>query len=168
MALSKKVPGKVFRRAHSGSYRLVKEEAKGFFEFSVKQCEAVKELFEQLAKAKCEQIAFESFLTRLLPDPAKPTTAKPGSSVLKAWESRCESLRTARSQVLSVHREGIPNRNIPRAGGDWWGAMNSITAWVDHMQDTDSDRYAHILMGSGDRLKSAALKRMEAEVLRRE
>jgi len=40
--------------------------------------------------------------------------------------------------------------------------LNSVTAWSDHLQTTESDRYAHVLFGNGDKLKSAALTRIQA------
>lgn len=66
--------------------------------------------------------------------------------------------------MLDVHENGIRHRDIPPAENTWWGALNSITGWVDHAQTTESDRYAHILLGSGDRLKSTALERIKAHV----
>ncbi len=83
--------------------------------------------------------------------------------MLRAYETRMEAVVATRKQVTEVHQQGITQLllQIPPAEKTWWGALNTITAWVDHVQHTDTDRYAHILMGSGDRLKSAALKRIQ-------
>jgi phage/plasmid-like protein (TIGR03299 family) len=161
MALhAKNTAGKVFRRSHRGSYDLLKEEAKGFFEFTTRQCRETEALFSALAARKCSASDFDTFLNKLMPLPTKPVTVTGNSSVLRAYETRFETVVATRKEVTGVHINGITQRNIAPAEGTWWGALNSITAWVDHVQATDSDRYAHILMGSGDRIKSAALTRI--------
>lgn len=163
MALNKKgAAGKVFRRSHNGSYDLLKEEVKGFFEFTTRQCEEAEVLFSWLAATKCRQADFEAFLTKLMPDPAKPATASRNPSILRAHDTRMESVMASRREIMGVHVDGIPKQGIPPAEDSWWGALNTITGWVDHVQNTDGDRYAHILLGSGDRFKSAALTRIQA------
>jgi len=164
MALHKSAAGKVFRRAHNGSYDLIKEEAKAFFEFSVKQSKDAEALFIRLAAKSCSDEDFQSFLSKLLPEPTKPATANRSPSVLRGYETRMETIRATRKEVMNVHQEGIPSRQIPPAESNWWGALNSVTAWSDHLQTTDSDRYAHVLFGNGDKLKSAALNRIQATV----
>ncbi len=93
---------------------------------------------------------------------SKPATADQNPSVLRGYETRMETMRTIRKDILGVHVEGIPSLNIPPAESDWWGALNTITAWSDHLQTTGSDRYAHLLLGSGDKLKATALARIQA------
>ncbi len=73
-----------------------------------------------------------------------------------------ESILATRREIVGVHREGILARDIPPAEKTWWGALNSITAWSDHIQESESDRYAHILLGSGDKLKATALAKIQA------
>lgn len=161
MALHQKnTAGKVFRRAHNGSYDLLKAESKEFFDFTTRQCKEAEVLFSALAAKPCGTADFEAFLKKLMPDPAKPATTRTNPSVLRAYETRLETIKTTREDILSVHVEGIPERSIPPAESTWWGALNTITGWVDHVQHTDSDRYAHVLLGSGDRLKSTALARI--------
>jgi phage/plasmid-like protein (TIGR03299 family) len=161
MALHKNAAGKVFRRAHNGSYDLIKEEAKAFFEFSVKQSIEAEALLTQLSAKPCSDEDFQKFLKKLIPDPTKPATANRNPSVLRGFDTRMETIQATRKAVLLVHQEGIPNRQLPAADPNWWGALNSITAWSDHIQTTESDRYAHVLFGSGDKLKSAALSRIQ-------
>src|SRR5690606_10872309 len=48
LALGHTSVGKVFRRAHDGRYGVLKEEARAFFEFSVKRSEEAKALFGRL------------------------------------------------------------------------------------------------------------------------
>lgn len=163
MALHKNnTAGKVFRRSHNGSYELLQEEAKGFFEFTTRQCKEAEVLFSALAAKSCGTADFDAFLKRLMPDPKRPATANSNPSVLRAYETRRETIDSTRKEVRDVHVEGIPGRDIPPADCTWWGALNTITAWVDHVQHTENDRYAHGVLGSGDRLKSAALARILA------
>ena len=63
--------------------------------------------------------------------------------------------------MRQVHYEGISERQ-PTAEKTWWGALNTVTGWVDHVQATRGDRYAHILFGAGDRLKTSALDLAQA------
>lgn len=148
----------IFRRGHNGSYGLVKEEAKGFFEFSVKQSEEAERLFTRLAEKPCSDPDFERFLLNLLPDPRAPATATNNPSVKRSHETRLETIARMRQAILQVHRKGIPEQKIDPADRNWWGALNSVTAWSDHIQETDNDRYAHKMLGSGDRLKTVALR----------
>jgi phage/plasmid-like protein (TIGR03299 family) len=163
VALSRGGADKVFHRAHSGSYQLVAEEAKEFFSFAMKQTRELQAIFEQLAKARCEDEAFEKFLKKLLPNPAKPATAKPGTPVLRAWETRCATLDTDRKAIQTVRQEGIPRHGIAPEQDTWWGALNAVTGWVDHLQEIEGDRYAYILMGQGDQLKTRALRQIVKE-----
>lgn len=163
LALHKGAVGKVFRRAHDGRYDLLKQEAKDFFDFSVEQGRQTEALFRRLAEAKCDDRRFEAFLTKLMPDPLRPATASSNGQVSRAYETRLEQARESRKEVLGVHTIGIPARGIDAAEKTWWGALNSVTAWVDHVQATDADRYAHILFGAGDRIKKNALARVLAE-----
>jgi phage/plasmid-like protein (TIGR03299 family) len=154
--------GKVFRRAHNGSYDLLKEEAKSFFDFSVQQSKEAEQLFTRLAAKTCSKEDFQGFLKKLIPDTSKPATANQNPAVLRGYETRMESLLATRKEIMDVHLEGIGERNIAPAENNWWGALNTITAWSDHVQKTENARYAHILLGSGDKLKSAALNRIQA------
>jgi phage/plasmid-like protein (TIGR03299 family) len=164
MALNSGKVGKVFRRSHNGSAAQLQTEAKGFFEFAIKQCEETEALFKRLAKAKCTQPEFQSFLSRLMPDPTLPSTAATNARVRRAHETRLKTLRLTRDEITDVHLNGIALQGIPPAEETWWGVLNSLTGWVDHVQATENDHYAHILLGSGDRFKSVALTRIQAEV----
>lgn len=163
MALTSGKVGKVFRRSHNGSAALLQTEAKGFFEFAIKQCDEAEALFKRLANAKCTQPEFQSFLSRLMPDPKLPVTAATNASVRRAHETRLKTLHQTRDEITDVHLNGIALQGIPPAEETWWGALNTLTGWVDHVQATESDHYAHILLGSGDRFKSMALTRIQAE-----
>ncbi len=164
LALGNTSVGKVFRRAHDGRYGVLKEEARAVFEFSVKRSEEAQALFGRLANAECDDKTFEAFLAQLLPDPTRPVTASSNPQVERAWQTRLTTMRATRAQVMDVRRKGIPAQGVPPEGKTWWGALNTLTGWVDHVQKTNADRYAHILFGEGDRIKTTALHRIQATV----
>jgi phage/plasmid-like protein (TIGR03299 family) len=151
---------RMFRRGHYGNYEQMKVEAKAFFEFTLKQCEKTQALFKRLAGEACDQAAFKTFISKLLPDPAQPASAATNKSVSKAHASKLETLKASRDEIFDVHLKGIPDRDIPPAEENWWGALNSVTAWVDHLQKINGDRYAHAMFGSGDKIKALALKQI--------
>lgn len=148
----------VFRRAHRGSHELLALEAKAFFALSQERMRDTEALFRRLAKEPCPGDAFDRFLLQLLPEPRRPATANANPAVRKAWETRTESIAAARAAIGRVRSDGIEERAIPPAGANWWESLNAVTAWVDHRQQTDGDRYAHVLLGSGDKMKTAALE----------
>lgn len=155
---------KVFKRGHDGSNAIIKAEAKQFFNFAVQQSKKTEELFTRLAKLKCNKADFERFLIKLMPDPRKPITADSNTTVLKSYETRMETVIENRKQVMNVREYGIQSMNITPSDDTWWGALNSVTAWVDHVQTANNDRYAHILLGGGSQMKSRALSQIIAEV----
>ncbi len=166
LALSKKqAANKVFRRSHSRSYDVLKADAEAFYTFSLKQCEETQTQFARLASKSCDDDAFGRFLMKLMPDLTKPLTAASNVKALQAWETRMQNLRAARERIECIRHEGIPERGIPPDEKNWWGALNAVTGWVDHVQETENDRYAHILFGGGDTLKSRALPLAMAAVL---
>lgn len=164
MALGKKAEGKAFRRGHNGRCEVVKEEAQAFFKFAMDQTQQAALLFSNLAAKPCDDQAFEHFLKTLMPDLKKPASAERDIRVKRAYETKQANLITTREQIRTVRREGIPVRKIPADAATWWGALNTVTAWADHLQETQSDRYAHNLIGSGDQLKSNALALARASI----
>ena len=145
---------------------MIKAEAKEFLNFTLKKTKETEDLFKRLAKAECAEPRFSEFLQQLLPDPKQPLTATSNPSVMKAYETKTETIRQMRKSILDVHLNGIPANHIPAAEANWWGGLNSITAWVDHVQETPSDRYAHKLFGYGDKLKTGAMLKIKEITLR--
>ncbi|MDD5175307.1 MAG: hypothetical protein PHQ05_02635 [Sterolibacterium sp.] len=94
-------------------------------------------------------------------DPTKPATTSRNPSVLRGYETRMKTIMDTRKEVLDVHLEGIPSRKISPAENNWWGALNTITAWSEHIQNIEHDCYVHIFLASGDKLKSSALSRIQ-------
>lgn len=162
LAMSKSPAGKVFKQAHDGRIAQLRTEASQFFAFALQQCKDTETLFTHLAQRPCEEKAFADFLRKLLPDPALPMSAKNNLSVLHAYESRLDKARQSRLQLLEIYREGIPAQGVAPAGASWWGGLNAVTAWVDHVQIASGDRYANNLLGRGDQFKTAALQRIMA------
>lgn len=154
---------KVFKRGHDGSNAIIKAEAKEFFKFATQQTKKTEELFTRLAKLKCNKGDFEKFLVKLMPDPSRPITADSSSTVRKSYETRMKTVIGNRKEVMGVHEHGIQSMKITPSEETWWGALNSITAWVDHVQASNNDRYAHILLGGGNQLKSRALSQIVAQ-----
>ena len=182
LALRNKDTSKFFRRSHNGRYDKLKIEADEFFAFLKKEVDETQKLFTGLDERQCADEAFGRFLEKLLPIPKQPVTAKTDASVRKAHESRVASIKAARQGIQNVREQGVPlsrmnRRNeelyVAECAGDfpaippdkktWWGALNSVTAWVDHCQKIKTDRYAHIMFGSGDALKSKALGLVQEE-----
>jgi len=166
MALNSGAKKHIFRRAHQGSYELLQTEATDFFQFVTKQIQEAQALFDSFSEKECSEEKFREFLNKIFPDPAKPATASKNASVQKSYETRLHTIQQSREAVMRVHKEGISDlmNPIPKAQPNWWGALNSVTAWVDHVQATDNDHYAHILFGSGDQLKTSVLEKIKAEV----
>jgi phage/plasmid-like protein (TIGR03299 family) len=153
---------KVFKRGHDGSNAIIKAEAKQFFNFAIQQTKKTEELFTRLSKMKCNKTDFEQFLDKLMPDIRRPITAESSSSVRKSHETRMKTLIETKEQVINVHEHGIQSMKIAPSDDTWWGALNTITAWVDHVQPSKNDRYAHILLGGGNQMKSKALSEIIA------
>lgn len=118
--------------------------------------EETEQRFRHLAAQPCDDAAFRRFLAKLLPDPARPATAARNRSVAAAYETRLARLAEERAAILHTRDQGVPALNVPAEPRTWWGSVNAVTAWVDHVQPTAGDRYAHAMLGAGDRLKSAA------------
>jgi hypothetical protein len=72
----------------------------------------------------------------------------------KAYETRLGNLTLARAEIERIRIEGISRLSIPPEPETWWGAVNAVTAWADHLQPLRGHRYAHALFGSGDRFKT--------------
>lgn len=157
-ALGSKASIPSFRRAHRHSAAMLRREAKTFFQFALRQCEVAQQLFVRLADARCAEPEFQRFLQSLLPEPKRPATADQNPAVQKGYETRVESILAARRGIDSVFRHGIPEQRISPADDNWWGALNAVTGWVDHVQEVKGDRFAHMTFGSGDLLKGKALK----------
>jgi phage/plasmid-like protein (TIGR03299 family) len=164
MALHRGTAGKFFRRGHDGRHAKLKDEVQAFFAFTMRQADDTESRLTQLAGKACEDAAFEAFLAKLLPEPTRPVSAGENPQVRRAYETRLGTVMESRDEIRRVHLHGIAGRQ-PGADKTWWGTLNTVTGWVDHVQATRSDRYAHILFGAGDRIKTSALNLVQAMTL---
>ena len=168
LALKKKDQAHVFRRGHSGKYEVLKTEAEAFFKSVLAQQSDTKEVMAKLVGAKCSDDAFAAFLKVLLPDPTRPATANANKAVERGFDTRTATIAEQRDQIMAVHMNGCevpdqPKIVISPAEKNWWGGLNSITAWVDHVSEVDGDRYANNMFGGGDRLKNVAYQKILTE-----
>lgn len=150
------VAARAFRRRHRDDPDLVEHDAQDFFRFLRLRIARTADQLRMLAARPLDDEAFARFLRRILPEPAVPATASANPSRARARATRLDNLEEARAAILRTRREGIPALGVPPEPPTWWGAVNAVTAWVDHLRPTGSDRYAHALFGAGDRLKSTA------------
>jgi len=170
LALQKKDQAHVFRRGHSGNYEVLKADAEAFFQSILAQQEETQVVMEKLVQAKCSDDAFAAFLKQLLPDPTRPASANANKAVERGFDTRTATIAEQRDQIMAVHLSGhnVPDQPkivISPAEKNWWGGLNSITAWVDHVSEVDGDRYANAMFGGGDRLKTVAYQKILAEAV---
>lgn len=145
-----------FHHRHRFRLDALAADAHAFMDFVLQRTADTGEQFRRLANKPCDHAAFRRFLARLLPDPATPLAAASNRSVAQSHETRLARLSAARSAIALIRDEGLPEMNIPPEAPTWWGSLNAVTAWVDHVQTVEGSRYAHAMFGAGDRLKSAA------------
>lgn len=69
-----------------------------------------------------------------------------------------ENVKRVRADVGKIYFSGRHNNDTPDP--TLWGALNAVTAYVDHEQDLpDADRYSYIMFGEGTRVKELAYKK---------
>jgi len=153
LALSATDRSKTFKRNHSAGYSRIKEEFEGFFKFTINALKLVQGQFEGLSRARCEDSAFQQFVELMFPLPKAPTSEKP--ALQKTYETLEKQALDCRKGV--IQRWLRANDTEPIAvRGTWWGALNSVTAFVDHEMPIHHDRYASSMFGHGDEIKRKA------------
>ncbi len=169
LALFTKKAGHVFRHAHNRRLEVVEAAAEEFFRSVLEAQRATAASMTALDRAHCDVNAFKTFLSQLLPLPASPELTTASLAVRRAHETKVERIKQSRTQIIDIHVNGLELQDgtdikIEPAHPTWWGALNSVTAWVDHASEITGDRYAHKLFGAGDRLKSLAFSRARLEL----
>jgi phage/plasmid-like protein (TIGR03299 family) len=162
-ALATGAAERAFRRRHRDDPDAIEADATSFFAFVRLQAEATARELRTLATLPLDDEAFRRFLWRILPDPMAPATAGTNPSTARAHASRLVNLEQTRTDIVRARSDGIPAHGVPPERPTWWGAVNAVTAWVDHLRPVSGDRYAHALFGAGDRLKSIAYLQAVAE-----
>jgi len=149
---------RAFRWRHRDDPAVVEREARAFLQLATDQVRESQKVMSSLAARPCDDEAFRRFLTALMPDPAPPAGVNTSSAAARSFETRRAHIAEARAAVERIRFNGLPDRDIPADAPTWWGAVNAVTAWVDHAQVVKGDRYAHALFGAGDRFKSRAFE----------
>ncbi len=147
----------IFKRAHQGSYQALQAEAEQFFQFSLKATSALGNQFRVMSDVPLHVDEFQAFLERLFPLPPRLTSPQADERRQRLREARVRKIEVTHAAIREVFTAGIGNGfSVPPAEETLWGALNAITAFVDHRQTVDGDRYAHSLFGSGAALKQKA------------
>jgi phage/plasmid-like protein (TIGR03299 family) len=146
---------RAFRWRHRDDPSVVEREARAFLQLTTAQVRESQQAFASLAKRPCDDDAFRRFLAALVPDPA-PVSVDSSRATVGSYEARLAKAVEARAAIERIRVQGLSDRDIPADEPTWWGAVNAVTAWVDHAQAVKGDRYAHALFGAGDRMKTKA------------
>ncbi len=86
-----------------------------------------------------------------------PPRAQTNERVRKSYEQRLAQAKEMRAGITHAFAKGIKDGvDVPPCDPTVWGALNAVTAYVDHAQRINGDRYAHILFGAGASLKKSA------------
>jgi len=160
--------GTFFRRGHNLSLGALKDEAKAFFKQMLEEQTAQQEIIRKMSNTRCDDAAFGRFLATLVPDPKAPANLASNLALAQAYETRLQTAQAARAAIREIRKHGcrqrLTDQPVPPGDGSWWGALNAVTAWVDHVQTVEGSAYAHQLFGAGDTLKSLAYARIQAEL----
>jgi phage/plasmid-like protein (TIGR03299 family) len=147
----------IFKRAHQGSYQALQAEAKQFFQFSLEATSALGNQFRDMTDVPLRVDAFQMFLEQLIPLPPPLLAPQTDERRRRLRETHARKVEATHTAMREVFTAGITNGFlVPAAEKTLWGALNTVTAFVDHRQAVDGDRYAHSLFGSGAVLKQKA------------
>jgi phage/plasmid-like protein (TIGR03299 family) len=157
LAMRKDRSSHIFKRAHQISPATLAAEGEIFFQFCTKAAVDLGETFQKMHLAPFGKDEFANLVARLLPLPTPPVRFSQDTSLRRQHETRVHNIIEHRKAIARVFEEGCSNGvKIPPAEQTLWGAMNAVTAFVDHKQKINGDRYAQILFGSGATLKQKA------------
>ncbi len=147
----------VFERAHKVGPLSLAAEAKDFYQFCSKAAADLGETFKKMHSVPFEDDQILPLLEKLLPLPRLPGNGSVPVSLQRQYGTRKQKIIETRNAVATVFANGSNNGlNIPPAEKTLWGALNAVTAFVDHIEKINGDRYAHILFGSGATSKQKA------------
>ena len=144
---------KVFKRNHNGSYNRLQEEFNLFFQFTIDALQIAQGRFERLSQARCAPDAFRQFVEAIFKLPQQP--ANPNPAVQRAYQTRKEQMLTSRQEVEKRWNKENDDGLIT-VRGTWWGALNAVTAHVDHDLAPEQDSLAYTVFGPGNDLKNEA------------
>jgi len=157
LALTQKPFSHVFRHAHDIDPESLEIETQQFFAVCRAATNLLQQEFRAMHAVRLEHRQFPTFVEQLLPFPRPPARVATDPVLRRSHETRCANITKERGKVVDVFTTGINNGiKIPPGEETVWGALNAVTAYVDHIQSIGGDRYAHILFGNGAVLKRSA------------
>ena len=165
LALGQRRISQVFKHAHNIDPADLANEAQQFFTMCKAATNLRQDEFRAMHGVQLGQKQFPPFVEQLFPMPRPPVRVHINPILRRSYETRCANIQKERGRVVDVFTSGINNGiQIPPAEETVWGALNAVTAYVDHVQPVQGDRYAHILLGNGATLKCSAYKLALAQV----
>lgn len=166
IALRGKDRTQFLRMGHSYKPAIVGALAAEFLAAVELSCSEAEALFVRLASKTCAKADFKIFLDKLMPLPTAPRSS--AKEIVAGYETRTEKLLASRNEIERSFDQGYLNSLTGRAQGpaepNWWGALNALTGWVDHVQQVEGDKYAHAVLGAGNQLKAKALTQIDQMV----
>lgn len=140
-----------FRIPHSMIFsNEVKDKAALAMGLAIGQADQMKDAANKLAKSKATPEAVESYFSELL-----------GFDPIEAQKLRLKGESVREPQLLPKFREALvaaPGQHAASAEGTWWGAVNAVSAVIDHQHGRERGTALRTAwLGSGARLKRKAL-----------
>jgi phage/plasmid-like protein (TIGR03299 family) len=167
MAMRRDRSSHVFRRAHRFNPQTLETEAAAFYKICEKETNALAEEFQRMRGYALRVNQFGNFLETLLPTPKPPARINADTVLRRRHETLLEKVMKTRKGIADVFELGLHNSIVIQpTERTLWGALNAVTAFVDHKQEVKGDRYAHVLFGSGAVLKQRAYELALAELER--
>jgi hypothetical protein len=149
-------------RDHSRGYDNLQDEFEVFFYFTINALKVVQGNFEMFSQNRCVENVFPKFVENVFPLPEPPTNENPLS--LNAYEAHKKQIENYRKGVHTKWEQSNDSDPIS-ARGTWWGAVNFVTAYVDHEMAEGRDYFAYTMFGQGDETKRKSY-RLAMEALR--
>lgn len=151
LALRSRETSMIFKRAHQGSFSALERDVQDFFRLTHQATHELNQVFDALNAFPFGEGAFASYVEELVPLPKPPDPNRAGDRARQDYEQRLAKAQEVRSGLLNLHRLGSKNgKEIPPAALTLWGALNTVTAYVDHFEKIgDRDRYVHSIFGAG-------------------
>jgi phage/plasmid-like protein (TIGR03299 family) len=153
LALRDRTLGARFRRNHSGRCDLAAEAAETFRHYTGNRLAKVRERLKALADRHCPALELARVSSLLFRLPAAPGSRS--RDRWRAYETRRLAVVRARSEILRLSEQGR-GMNLPGTAGTYWGALNAITEFVDHVQQRKGSPWVSAFLGKGMAIKTRA------------
>lgn len=167
MAMKGENSSHVFKRAHRFDSVTLQGEAEKFYGMWKAEMKALEGEFVRMHAKRFVAGQFAGLVESLLPFPKESASSAVNPALRQRREKVMDGIRKTRQDIVNVFASGLCNDiAIQSVEETLWGALNAVTAFVDHQQEIKGDRYAHILFGSGAALKRKAYELALAELSR--